>query len=60
MALINQGAVGKLITILNSKQQPDEVKIQAVIVLGSLAKGYDNQVETVLASGAIEILVAST
>lgn len=59
MNLINQGIVNKLINILNDKHQPEEVKIEAVIVLGSLAKGHDNQVEAIIASGAIETLVTS-
>lgn len=57
ITLINQGIIAKLLTLLNDKNQSDDVRIEAVIVLGSLAKGDAEHVETILTSGAIETLI---
>ena len=57
VCLINQGIVGKLLAILNDEGQDDSVRIESVIVLGSLAKGQDDHVYSILSSGAIETLI---
>lgn len=55
--LVNQGVVAKLLIILNDKSQPERVKIESVIVLGSLAKGDESNVAVILSSGALPTLL---
>lgn len=55
--LINQGVVDKLLNILNDGNQPERVKIESVIVLGSLAKGDEQNVNVILSSGALPTLI---
>ena len=55
--LINQGIIIRLLNILNDEQQPDNIRIESVIVLGSLAKSQDEHVISILSSGAIETLI---
>lgn len=55
--LINQGIIMRLLNILNDEQQPDNIRVESVIVLGSLAKSQDEHVITILSSGAIEVLI---
>ena len=57
MNLINQGIIIRLLNILNDEQQPDNIRIESVIVLGSLAKSQDEHVISILSSGAIETLI---
>lgn len=57
VCLIKQGIVTKLLAILNDEGQDDAIRIESVIVLGSLAKGQDEHVYSILSSGAIETLI---
>ncbi|XP_067928125.1 armadillo repeat-containing protein 8-like [Watersipora subatra] len=57
VCLIKQGIVGKLLAILNDEGQHESVRIESVIVLGSLVKSSDDQIYAVLAAGAIDTLL---
>lgn len=56
--LINQGVVDKLLNILNDEEQAERVKIESVIVLGSLAKGDEQNILVILSSGALPTLIS--
>lgn len=56
MDLINEGVAAKLLAIMNDSSQSERVKMEAVIVLGSLAKGGERNVNVILSADALPIL----
>lgn len=56
-SVIAQGIVPRLMQLLKDKNVNLEVRVEAAVTLGSLAKGKDEHVELLLNSGAIYLLL---
>lgn len=56
-SVIAQGIVPRLIYLLNDKNTKLDVRIEAAVTIGSLAKGTEDHIELLVNSGTIQILL---
>nr|CAI5839266.1 unnamed protein product [Callosobruchus analis] len=56
-SVIAQGIVPRLIALLKDKEMKPEVRIEAAVTIGSLAKGTDDHIELLINSGIIQVLL---
>ncbi|KFB42220.1 AGAP006626-PA-like protein [Anopheles sinensis] len=57
-SIISQGIVPRLIGLLCNGNKPLQLRIDAGIVLGSLAKGTESQVHSLMRYNTVEVLIA--
>uniref|UniRef100_A0A182M6K8 Armadillo repeat-containing protein 8 n=1 Tax=Anopheles culicifacies TaxID=139723 RepID=A0A182M6K8_9DIPT len=57
-SIISQGIVPRLIALLCNAGKPLQLRIDAGIVLGSLAKGTESQVHSLMRFNTVEVLIA--
>ncbi|XP_053676424.1 armadillo repeat-containing protein 8-like [Anopheles nili] len=57
-SIISQGIVPRLIALLCNATKPLQLRIDAGIVLGSLAKGTESQVHSLMRFNTVEVLIA--
>ncbi|XP_058119990.1 armadillo repeat-containing protein 8-like [Anopheles ziemanni] len=57
-SIISQGIVPRLIGLLCNANKPLQLRIDAGIVLGSLAKGTESQVHSLMRFNTVEVLIA--
>lgn len=56
-SVIAQGIVPRLIYLLKDKNMKMDVRVEAAVTIGSLAKGTDDHIELLINSGIIQILL---
>ncbi|CAG9761724.1 unnamed protein product [Ceutorhynchus assimilis] len=56
-SVIAQGIVSRLIYLLRDKNVKPELRIEAALTIGSLAKGTENHIELLIDSGIVQILL---
>ncbi|CAH1991535.1 unnamed protein product [Acanthoscelides obtectus] len=56
-SVIAQGIVPRLIALLKDKEMKSEVRIEAAVTIGSLAKGTEDHIELLINSGITQVLL---
>lgn len=56
--VISQGVVPRLLQLLGDAAIPNQIKIEATITLGSLAKGTEEHIQKLVEFGVVPVLIS--
>jgi hypothetical protein len=59
-SVIQQGVVPRLMQLISSSSSLPSVRVEATIILGSIAKGTDEHVKSLVDMGVVPLLVKGT
>jgi hypothetical protein len=57
--VIAQGVVPRLLQLVGDNMMPTEIKLEATITLGSLAKGTEDHIKALVDLGVVPVLINS-
>jgi hypothetical protein len=56
--VITQGVVPRLLQLVGDNMMPTQIKVEATVTLGSLAKGTEDHIKALVDMGVVPVLIA--
>lgn len=56
--MIAQGVVPRLLQLVGDNMMPTQIKVEATVTLGSLAKGTEDHIKALVDMGVVPVLIA--